>query len=338
MIHIGGFTPWAYKYTKDHPGAGGRHGGVETEWKYARTASAYNAYMDADAIGFGAMANASFYMHFPLRKSYPQPWVTREQLVKRGYLTRDGKVAVDGREFIIFYVGDWDAASWVYQCMPGFWDSPARGRIPLMWCVSPVLDRRAGMALDYLRRTASPNDYFAAADNGAGYINPGMLQEPREISGLPSGLDAWARHCKTCYQRWGLTITGFVIDGLAPGLDSKGLDCYAAFSPNGIVPQKIPPSLLHGTMPVIRADYDLGDSADRAAGTVVERTRLRVLPFSWFRAILKSPEWYVQVYEKARAANPRIELLDAPTFFELYRVYLETNPDAAAGKVPLTSR
>ncbi len=40
------------------------------------------------------------------------------------------------------------------------------------------------------------NDYFAAADNGAGYIMPGMLQEPRE-SGLPSGLETWGKHCKS---------------------------------------------------------------------------------------------------------------------------------------------
>lgn len=334
MIHIGGFTPWAYKYT-EHRGAGGKRHPVHTEWEYAKIVSAYNGFMDADAIGLAAMANASFYMHYPLKKEYPQPWVTREELTRRGYLTADGKVDFKGRKFIIFYVGDWDAAAWVYQYMPVVWDHADRGKIPLMWCVSPALDRRAPHVLDYLRRTATPNDYFAAADNGAGYLNPGMLQEPRE-SGLPCGLDVWARHCKPLYERWGLTITGFVIDGFAPGLNEKGLDCYAGFSPNGIVPQKIPPSLLHGNMPVMRADHDLGDSAEKAAGTVVERVRVRALPFTWFRAILKSPDWYVKVYEGARAKNPDIELLDAPTFFELYRIYLETNPDAAAGEIPAT--
>ena len=50
---------------------------------------------------------------------------------------------------------------------------------------------------------------MASADNGAGYIMPGMLQEPREISGLPSGLEVWAKHCKKYYNKWGLSITGF---------------------------------------------------------------------------------------------------------------------------------
>ena len=50
MIKVGGFTPWAFKYT-NHPGAGGKHGGVETEWEFARLISQFNGYMEADAIG-----------------------------------------------------------------------------------------------------------------------------------------------------------------------------------------------------------------------------------------------------------------------------------------------
>ena len=150
---------------------------------------------------------------------------------------------------------------------------------------------------------------------------------------MPSGLDLWAEHCTPIYARWGITITGFIIDGYAPGLNKDGLDCYAKFSPNGIVPQKIPATLLHGNMPVLRAGYDLGDNAERAARTIVGRVARRSVPFHWFRGILKSPDWYIEVYDRARAANPKIELLDAPAFFELYRAWLKSNPQAAAGKI-----
>jgi hypothetical protein len=166
MIHIGGFVPWAYKYTS-HRGAGGSHDPVPTEWEYGKVISAYNGFMDADAIGYGAMANASFFAHFPLKTKYPQHWVTRDQLRSRRYLTSDGRVNFDGRQFLIFYVGDYDCAAWVYQRTMDIWDDPARGKIPMMWCISPVLDRRAPMAMDYMRRTATKNDYFASADNGA---------------------------------------------------------------------------------------------------------------------------------------------------------------------------
>ena len=328
MIHIGGFVPWAWKYN-NHPTAGGSHEPVASEWEYARVISAYNGFMDADAIGYGAMANASFYRHFPLRKSYPQPWTDRRQLTERGYLTPEGRVNFDGREFMIFYVGDYDCAAWVYQRMADIWDDPNRGKIPLMWCISPVLERRVPMALDAMRRSATANDYFAAADNGAGYCLPGMLQEPRGVSGLPDGLNAWATHCRPLYERWGLSLTGFVIYAHGPELNRAGLDCYQSFSPNGIVPSSGPLASMHRNMPVLRFDHDLVDSDPaRAAGVVLARIGARrgegAPPFHWFRDILKSPTWHVRVMEEIRQKNAKVELLDAPTFFELLRIHLQT--------------
>jgi hypothetical protein len=186
------------------------------------------------------------------------------------------------------------------------------------------------MALEYHRETATANDFFAAADNGAGYLMPGMLQEldgePRGISGLPSGLDAWANHCKPYYRRWDMTITGFVIDGYAPGLNEKGFDCYASFSPNGIVPQKVPIAMLHGTMPVLRSDYDLvSNNSKEAANVAMQRIRAREkeIRFHWFRHILKTPTWQVEVIEEVQRLDPKIELLDAPSFFELLRIDLQ---------------
>lgn len=331
FCYIGGFPSWIYKYTRH---AGGKHEDVATEWEFSRIISAYNAFKDADAIGLGALANASFWQHFPLQESYPQKWVTHQELMDRGYLNQDGSINFQGRNFILFYVGDYDSSSWIAQTTPFLWDEPNRGTIPLMWSISPVLAERVPMVMHNYRMTASPNDYFAAADNGAGYLMPGMLQTPRPVSGLSSALDAWAKHCSQYYQKWGLTITGFVIDGEAPGLNEKGLDCYASFSPNGIVPQKIPLTLLHHNMPVIRADYDIVDQDYRKAATMVaERVGKRPVPFHWFRAILKSPSWYKGICDELRLRQTNIELLDAPTFFELYRIYLKQNPEAATGKI-----
>ncbi|MBV9468930.1 MAG: hypothetical protein JOZ57_06755, partial [Abitibacteriaceae bacterium] len=67
LTHVGGFTPWAFKYTD---AVGGKHGGVATEWKFSEILTAYNCYLDADALGLGAMANASFFAHQPLPQ-YP---------------------------------------------------------------------------------------------------------------------------------------------------------------------------------------------------------------------------------------------------------------------------
>lgn len=173
-----------------------------------------------------------------------------------GYLDKNGNIN-ENKNYLIFYVGDYDASSWITQRTPTIWDDPNRGKIPLMWCISPVLQERAPMVMDNFRKTATPNDYFAASDNGAGYLKPGMLQEPRPISGLPSGLNAWREHCKKYYDKWGLSVTGFIIDGNAPGLNNDGYECYRSFSPNGIVPQKVPLTYLYKDMPVIRADEDV---------------------------------------------------------------------------------
>jgi len=327
ICYIGGFPAWAYKYTMR---ANGKHDDVPTEWEFSRIISAYNAMKDADAIGYGALANASFWQHFPLQPKYEQTWISHEELKQKGLLTEDGKVNINNRDFLIFYVGDYDASSWISQRTPSIWDDPNRGKIPLMWCVSPVLQERVPMVLHNFRKTATANDYFASADNGAGYLMPGMLQEPRDISGLPSGLNTWANHCKKYYDKWGLTITGFVIDGRAPGLNKDGLDCYASFSPNGIVPQKVPLMMLHNNMPVLRADWDINNPDPvKAAEIVVKRIKDRSseTPFHWFRNILKSPTWYVNVMEEVTRQNQDIVLLDAPSFFELLRIYLHELED-----------
>lgn len=328
FCYIGGFPSWAFKYTKH---AEGMHDDVPTEWEFSKIISAYNAFKDADAIGYGALANASFWQHFPLEKEYKQSWVSRENLINKGYLDEDGHLKNNGKNYLIFYVGDYDASSWITQRTPTIWDDSNRGKLPLMWCISPVLQERVPMVLHNFRKTATKNDYFASADNGAGYLMPGMLQEPRDISGLPSGLNAWAKHCKKYYKKWGLTITGFVIDGEAPGLNEEGLDCYRSFSYNGIVPQKVPLTYLHRGMPVLRADADVNEEPKIAAQRIVDRINKRNIPFHWFRNILKTPTWYIEVMAEIKKLDNSIELVDAPTFFELYKIYLEQNPKAAAG-------
>jgi len=86
-------------------------------------------------------------------------------------------------------------------------------------------------------------------------------------------------------------------------------------------------------MPVIRSDADVNEDPAEAAKIIYNRIHDRKIPFHWFRNILKSPSWYVQVVAELKKLDPKIELLTAPDFFELYRIYLKANPDAAQGKI-----
>ena len=324
FCHIGGFPAWPFKYTS-FKNVGGRHNEFETEWKFAEIIGEYNAYKDADAVAYGAIANASFWQHLPLKDKYTQKWVTRDELKAKGYLKADGTVDLSKR-YVLLYVGDYDAASWLSQTANWIWDDPQRGKVPMMWSVSPILCRRAPQAMHYMWTGATENDYFASGDNGAGYLNPGSLEEPRAISGLPSGIDQWAAHCKPWYEKWDITVTGFIIDGNAKGMSKAGFKAYATFSPNGIVPQKPPTylSLVDG-MPVLKAGGSAGaDQPTDAAGVIRNATAGHTsVPFYWFRAVLKTPSWYVMVKETLEKTNPEIVWCTGPEFFELMRCYLE---------------
>lgn len=323
VIHVGGFVPWAWKYC-NYNGIASVHEPVPSEWRYAEVLSCYNAYMDADALGNCAMANASFFQHFPLQDRYPQnPRPTEQSLKAQGHLTEDGLVA-PGR-YIMFYVGDYDAAAWMYAEFPRCWDDEGRGSVPLGWALNPNLAERMPVALHYARTTQTPADYFTAGDSGAGYLNPGGLEEPREHSGLPSGLDAWVRHCRPYFERWDLGIVGFVIDGFSPGLTERGLSAYAKIAPEGIVAQKIGELGVHDEMPYVRMRSDLVWSPQESADRVAESFGDLRPEFMVFRTILKTPSWHRDFRDALRAECPdeNVQVVDPYTFMYLVKRYVQ---------------
>jgi hypothetical protein len=329
MIQVCGFVPWAYKYTTwagSGWAAGGKHEPVPTEWRYAEILSCFNAYMDADAIGLSSMANASFFQHYPLKARYPQsPLPTSETLKRRGILDADGRIR--SRFYYAHYVGDYDSAAWLYNMLPSVWTDPNRGKVPLSWAFNPNLCARFPLGMAWARETASAEDYFVAGDSGAGYLNPGYLTMPRPLSGFPSGLAAWEKHCARLYEQWGLSLTGFVIDGYARGLGPDGLDAYARFSPDGIVAQKVPPLGVHRGMPFIRMTADLPDDAQAAARAIDSGRHGRGPRFAVYRSILKSPSWYLAVTDDVkRSAGDDAMVVDLYTLLWLVREY-ETHPD-----------
>ncbi|MBN1422635.1 MAG: hypothetical protein JXP34_27910 [Planctomycetes bacterium] len=320
MIHAGGFVPWAWKYT-NHGIAGGTHDPVPSEWRYAEILSCFNAYMDADAIGLAAMANASFFQHAPRPDRMEQgPRPTREDLIRDGHITAGGAVAPI--PFVAFYVGDYDSAAWLYHMIPKTWDDPARGSVPLGWAFNPNLEERMRPALLYAWRTRSPADVFIAGDSGAGYLNPGYIDAPRPHSQLPSGLETWMRHCRGYYERWDIGLTGFIIDGYAAGLSEDALAAYATFSPAGIVAQKVPPIDLVGAMPILRMDLDLGGSPKDAARAILGRLRGSGPDFRIFRTILQRPSWHAEVVREVRAARPEVRFVDPYVLLALVREHV----------------
>lgn len=323
VIKIGGFPPWPYKYTT-HGGAG-KHDGVPTEWEFTRLISQFNAYHEADAAGPGAMANASFFAHYPLKARYPQPnrKSARPDWQAAGLVRANGKVAA--KLFVGHYVGDYDAPSWLYKAVPAFFNDPKRGRVPLGWAFDPNLADRAPQVLAYAYRHATTNDFFIAGDSGAGYLNPlGLTVRPD--SKLPSGLKAWTKHCVQHFERWDMTITGFVLDGSSGASTEREFMAYRGFSPDGCGTHfEKAPRIIAGvpTCP----ERDLPDAAEAAAAVIAKladdvKAEGR---FLWARSILKSPSWYAQVSQTLRDKYPQapVVVVDPYTFFGLIRLQHE---------------
>jgi hypothetical protein len=343
VIQVAGFVPWAFKYTSFRSPswfAGGHHDGVPTEWHYAEILSCFNAYMDADALGLGAMANASFYQHYPLAAHYPQnPKPTRATLAAQGLLDGEGQIVP--RTYVAIYVGDYDSAAWLYRMLPAMWRDPARGTTPLSWAFNPNLCERFPLGLAWAREHRTTNDWFVAGDSGAGYLNPGYLTPPRRFSGLPSGLAAWEKHCERLYQQWDISLTGFIIDGYAPKLTDVGLDAYARFSPDGIVAYQNDYEGVHRNMPFVQMSADLDGSPAEAARAILQHTSGSTRQFFVFRSILKTPTWHAEVEQELhRLAGEKIKVVDLYSLLWLVREY-ETNApirskraaDGEAGKV-----
>jgi len=326
IIAIHGFTPWVWKYTS-HGQAGSKHEPVPTEWESARIFSAYNAYIDADAVGYSALANASFYQHYPMEEHYSQPpRPTVESLKQRGLIDDNGKVAE--KAYITFYMGDYDSAPWLTTWVPILWNDPARGTISCNWAFNPNLDQRAPHVLDFVRKNAKENDWFISGDNGAGYLNPGMLTAPRLDPEIPDGWDAWTEHNLRYFRKYDLDIAGFVIDGYAPGMGEKGLKAYAQFSPRGLIGHvHIPYMQATDGMFTIPMRHDLYGEPEKAGKELSDHFVAERQPgkphFLPIRTILKTPSWHKTVMEETirHSGEDNVEFVDIYSFFLLMERY-----------------
>ena len=78
--------------------------------------------------------------------------------------------------------------------------------------VDPNLSIRFPPVFDLIFSTTTAADVVTTGDTGAGYINPtGLFNRP--LSNLPPGDQIWRDHCVPLYNQFGITYTGFLING-----------------------------------------------------------------------------------------------------------------------------
>ncbi len=329
MIAVYGFPPWAYKYTdfkSPYWAAKGKHGGVPTEWKFAEVMTAYNAYMDADALGYSSFPNASFYQHYPVPTVVKQDATpTRERLIKDGVLDADGHLLPVN--YYAFYQGDFDAAAWVYWHFPKVLSDPARGTLPLTWAINPSLAQRFPFGMHYLRKNSAPHEVFVAGE-ASGYLNPANLQSPRPEPGLPDALDIWVAHNLKWYRQWDLSVTGFSIDGNTAPMSDRCFAAYQKFSPGGIGLQNAPAAFgVRQNLPYLKMMTDLPTNDgqpvdDRTVNAVRDFFDLETPNFVLVRSILQTPSYYAEIQKRLQApGNLPNRLVDMPTLCWLVREF-----------------
>lgn len=320
-ITVGGFVPWWIKYAGYDSESDGRripngsHEPVPGEWEMVAVCSAWNAVLDADAHGLDAMANGSVYQHMPLDADAFRTASPRRADPER-------------RAYVCFYVGDFDSAAWMAQTLPRLWDDPGRGRVPLTWAFNPVLARRVPHVFDYVGRTRTAADSFCAGD-GAGYVNPVFLEEPRVHSDRPTEIRRYETFARAHHRRLHMPITGFIINGEEQPLTPAVRRALARVSPRGVGVYRQQPRLVGvGNTPFIECAASFGhlSSVRQIIDRIADDTaRARGTEFLLYRTVLVSPTILAEACGELRERfGDRVEIVDAYRFYALARAHLGT--------------
>jgi len=168
-------------------------------------------------------------------------------------------------------------------------------------------------------------------------VNQTALLPPRDISGLPSGADAWIEHNIPYFRRLNYSITGFLINAFCGELTDESNRMYTSFSGDGVMTQAWMPKgkkqdQLLDNMPVAHMERDIVGSHEQAAQAIVAHGKPGETTFMGFRSILQSPDWIKAVNEAICKARPecRFEPVDPYTYFYLLRHSLGGTNDKRA--------
>lgn len=300
-IDVGGFTPWHLKYTKFTNDAAS--GEVACEWETVYQFSIYNAYVNADAPGYTAMANASIYSKYPASQTYTQ---TINKSVKETLPSSTER----GANYLMFFFGDFDASSWFNTAMIKFWNDPARGQIPICWSFALNITKRAPHVAEMMYASATANDYFVAGDNGVGYLNPQGFNNALSQN-VYGNHDTWADYNKKVFERFDIDYLGFLVTNKKPG--DQIIECYKKFT-QGLASNWV----YDGNV-----DFPVASSIDftNVSNLVSASTPMTVgtkSTFKQIRFILRSPTDLLNIWNELKTYEDyNFKLVDPYTFYGL---------------------
>ncbi|WJH33761.1 GxGYxYP family putative glycoside hydrolase [Paenibacillus sp. CC-CFT747] len=127
---------------------------------------------------------------------------------------------LENKIYVTYTMSEGDNLQYNQHRMRILWDDPNRGKVPINWTSSPLLDDAAPAILGHYRKTATANDLLIAGPSGAGYFYPNAWPE-----------DTFAAYLKKTFpylKRTGMTIPYVLnrIDGQNIPLSKAKADAY----------------------------------------------------------------------------------------------------------------
>lgn len=305
VFTVSGFVPWWSKYTT-HCDSSSSMAPVPSEWTMVDIISEYLGQVDADAYGYTGLSNASVFSKVPLSTTLKQN--------NKG--VNDNITYNANTEYIMFYMGDYDAASWTSSLLPTMWDDPERGTLPLAWPVCADLSQRVPHVFNYIYKTATANDFFVSGDNGTGYLNPMKLSS--------SELTTWKNHNIASNNKFDIDITGFLIAGNSGTITTAVQSAYNQISPYGVVYQgSVAGGSVYNGTPYVNY-YDIGNgilsSNAASVASTINGQLATSKQFHVFRSILTKPSVINDIVDalKANHPNTNFKVVSPYTFMGLF--------------------
>jgi hypothetical protein len=306
MTEVAGFFSFA-KYS-NIPGYPGKHEPVPTEWETVYLISPYNCYQNTVAHN---CYNQSIHSQAPVGN------------MKQG--RPEWHEPQDGKTYICILMADYDSATPLYDFMPTHWDDAERGSMPFLWGINPNLSETYPDIMQYLYRTKTENDFFAADASAAGYMNPNRID--------PAYLPLFIEHNKKFYEQWDMSLSPMVLDWDEPTEAVK--DAFLQFSPDGYATivmdlhntgGKLPQPHVWKGMPVMEL---INDACNFSTAEETARIMSGLLPapagkqpqYYFFRIVWTSPSKVIEAVNRLKSLRPEldIEVVDPYNFFRFFK-------------------
>ncbi len=225
---------------------------------------------------------------------------------------------VEPANYLLWYVGDFDSAAWMYSFSPQVWDEPGRGIVPLAWGFSGHVASRFPPFFHHVLATRTPRDFFVGADSGPGYGNPSQMG--------PAARNIWA-NAGVKAARVLDTSTGWLLDPLAP-VEAEHMRAVTPYFGDGVLLTTgggVPSGSVFERVPLVALNNLDGNSVAERANAALNATG-RVVPsgprFLAFRIVLQPGKEFVALSKEIVSSPYKVRVVDPYTFFGLFKQQL----------------